>query len=68
VVAHSFNPNTGEREAGRFLSSRPSWSTAGVPGQLGRCREEEGGEIEKKTEAEKPTDWILIAEIALLEQ
>jgi hypothetical protein len=26
VVAHSFNPSTWEAEAGRFLSSRPSWS------------------------------------------
>ena len=27
VVAHSCNPSTGEAEAGRFLSSSPSWST-----------------------------------------
>jgi hypothetical protein len=27
VVAHSFNPSTWEAEAGRFLSSRPAWST-----------------------------------------
>jgi hypothetical protein len=29
VVAHAFNPNpsTWEAEAGRFLSSRPAWST-----------------------------------------
>jgi hypothetical protein len=27
VVVHSFNPSTGEAEAGRFLSSRPAWST-----------------------------------------
>jgi hypothetical protein len=27
VVAHSFNPSTREAEAGRFLSSRPGWST-----------------------------------------
>jgi hypothetical protein len=27
VVAHAFNPSTQEREAGRFLSSRPAWST-----------------------------------------
>jgi hypothetical protein len=26
VVAHAFNPST-EAEAGRFLSSRPAWST-----------------------------------------
>jgi hypothetical protein len=27
VVAHAFNPSTRESEAGRFLSSRPAWST-----------------------------------------
>ena len=27
VVAHAFNPNTREAEAGRFLSSRLAWST-----------------------------------------
>jgi hypothetical protein len=27
VVAHAFNPSTPEAEAGRFLSSRPAWST-----------------------------------------
>jgi hypothetical protein len=26
-VAHVFNPRTWEAEAGRFLSSRPAWST-----------------------------------------
>jgi hypothetical protein len=27
VVAHAFNPSTWEAETGRFLSSRPTWST-----------------------------------------
>jgi major histocompatibility complex class I len=27
VVAKAFNPSTWEAEAGRFLSSRPAWST-----------------------------------------
>jgi hypothetical protein len=27
MVAHAFNPSTREAEAGRFLSSRPVWST-----------------------------------------
>jgi hypothetical protein len=27
MVAHPFNPSTWEAEAGRFLSSRPAWST-----------------------------------------
>ena len=26
-VVHTFNPSTKEAEAGRFLSSRPDWST-----------------------------------------
>jgi hypothetical protein len=39
VVAHAFNPSTWEAEAGRFLSSRPAWSTEWVPGQPGLHRE-----------------------------
>jgi hypothetical protein len=39
VVAHAFNPSTGEAEAGRFLSLRPAWSTEWVPGQPGLHRE-----------------------------
>jgi hypothetical protein len=27
LVAHAFNPSTWEAKAGRFLSSRPAWST-----------------------------------------
>jgi hypothetical protein len=27
VVVHTFNPSTREAEAGRFLSSKPAWST-----------------------------------------
>jgi hypothetical protein len=27
VVVHAFNPSTWEAEAGRFLSSRPAWTT-----------------------------------------
>jgi hypothetical protein len=39
VVAHAFDPSTQEAEAGRFLSSRPAWSTEWVPGQPGLYRE-----------------------------
>jgi hypothetical protein len=39
VVVHTFNPRTWEAEAGRFLSSRPAWSTKWVPGQPGLHRE-----------------------------
>jgi hypothetical protein len=33
------NPSTWEAQAGRFLGSRPAWSTKGVPGQPGLYRE-----------------------------
>ena len=39
VVAHAFNPSTWEAETGRFLSSRPAWSTEWAPGQPGLHRE-----------------------------
>ena len=39
VMAHAFNPSTWEAEAGRFLSSRPAWSTEWVPGQPELYRE-----------------------------
>ena len=35
----AFYPSTWEAEAGRFLSSRPAWSTEWVPGQPGLHRE-----------------------------
>jgi hypothetical protein len=39
VVVHAFNPSTREAERGRFLISRPAWSTKWVPGQPGLHRE-----------------------------
>jgi hypothetical protein len=39
VVVHAFNPSTREAEAGRFLSSRPAWSTKWVPGHPELYRE-----------------------------
>ena len=39
VVAHIFNPSIQEAEAGRFLGSRPPWSTKWVLGQPGLFRE-----------------------------
>lgn len=33
VVIHAFNPSTGEAEAGKSLSSKPTWFQ--VPGQPG---------------------------------
>lgn len=34
MVAHSIDPSTQEAETSGFLSSRPAWSTKGIPGQL----------------------------------
>ena len=39
LVVHSFNPSTWEADVGRFLSTRPAWSTEWVPGQPGAYRE-----------------------------
>ena len=39
VVTHAFDPSTWEAEVGRFLSSRPAWSTEWVPRQPGLYRE-----------------------------
>jgi hypothetical protein len=50
-VAHAFNPSTWEAEAGRFLSSRPAWSTKSVPGQPGLHRET----LSRKTKRKNPT-------------
>jgi hypothetical protein len=48
MVAHAFNPNTREAEVGGFLSSRPAWSTKGVPGQPGLYRETLSRKTKKK--------------------
>ena len=48
MVAHTYNPSTWEPEAGRFLSSRPAWSTKWVPGQPGLYRETLSRKTKKK--------------------
>jgi hypothetical protein len=53
MVAHNFNPSTGEAEAGRFLSSRPVWSTKWVPGQPGLHRETLSWKQTNKTKQNK---------------
>jgi hypothetical protein len=53
VVAHAFNPSTREVEAGRFLSSRPAWSTKRVPGQPGLHRET----LSQKTNKKRSLGW-----------
>jgi hypothetical protein len=35
-MTHAFNPSSREAKAGGFLSLRPAWSTALVPGQPGQ--------------------------------
>jgi hypothetical protein len=45
---HAFNPSTRDAKAGRFLSSRPAWSTARVPGQPGIYRETLSQKTKKK--------------------
>jgi hypothetical protein len=52
VVVHAFNPSTQE-EAGRFLSSRPAWSTVWVPGQPGLYRETLSRKRKEKKRKEK---------------
>jgi hypothetical protein len=55
VVAHAFNPSTREAEAGRFLSSRPAWSTKWVPVQPGLSRETLSQKKKKKTKKKTKT-------------
>jgi hypothetical protein len=55
MVAHAFNPSTWEAETGRFLSSRPAWSTKWVPGQPGLYRETLSPKQNKKREENGPT-------------
>jgi hypothetical protein len=56
MVAHAFNPSTREAEAGRFLSSRPAWSTERVPGQPGLHRETLSQKTKAKTKTNKQTN------------
>jgi hypothetical protein len=65
VVAHAFNPSTWEVEAGRFLSSRPGWSTEWVPGQPGLYRKTPVSKNQKtktktKTKERKQTNYTYI--------
>jgi hypothetical protein len=50
MVAHTFDPSTGEAEAGGSLSLRLVCSTEGVPGQPGPYRETVSGKKKKKKE------------------
>jgi hypothetical protein len=62
---HAFNPNTREAEAGRFLSSKPAWSTKWVPGQLGLHRETLSRKTKKKKKKKKKD--LLIHPILLIQ-
>ena len=59
VAAHAFNPSTWEAETGRFLSSRPAWSTEWVPGQLGLHKET----LSRKTKKKKKNTIEMISRI-----
>jgi hypothetical protein len=56
MVDHAFNPSTWEAEAGRFLSSKPAWSTDWVPGQP-RLHRETLSRKTKKTKTKQKTIW-----------
>jgi hypothetical protein len=58
VMAHTFNPSTGEAEAGGFLSSRPAWSTEWVPGQPGLYRKTLSWKEKKKKDMAPGMAWI----------
>jgi hypothetical protein len=58
-VSHTFNPRTWEAEAGRFLSSRPAWSTEGVPGEPG-LHKETLSQKQNKTKQNKKSVKIFI--------
>ena len=53
MVAQAFNPSTWEAEAGKFLSSRPAWSTESVPRQPGLRRETLSRKTKKKNKKTK---------------
>jgi hypothetical protein len=51
---HAFNSSTWKAEAGGFLSSRPAWSTEGVPGQPGLHRETLSQNKQTNKQTKKP--------------
>jgi len=53
VGVHTFNPSTGEAQAGGFLSSRPFWFTNLVPGQPGLYRETLSKKTKKKNKKKR---------------
>jgi hypothetical protein len=52
VVVHAFNPSTWEAEAGRFLSSRPAWSTK-VSSRTAKATQRNPVSKNKKTKKQK---------------
>ena len=59
VVVHAFNPSTWEAESGRFLSSRPAWSTSEFQDSQSytekRCLEKQNKTKQNKTKQNKGT-------------
>jgi hypothetical protein len=52
-VVYAFNPSTQEAEAGRFLSSRPAWSTEWVPGLYRETLSQKNQKQKTKTKKKK---------------
>jgi hypothetical protein len=70
MVEHTINPSTREAEAGRFLGSRPTWSTEFQDNQgysEKPCLEKTKKQTTKKTQQQQKEDSIQGAgEIAAL--
>jgi hypothetical protein len=53
VVAHAFNPSIREAEAGRFLSSRPAWTTQRNPISQKKAKDKN-----KQTNKQKKDEYL----------
>jgi hypothetical protein len=65
-VAHAFNPNTWEAEAGGFLSSRPAWQKKKIyvnllSGKFYPVHHNLKSRIRKKNLTENPQGKIVVA-------
>jgi hypothetical protein len=58
VVAHAFSPSTLEAKAGRFLSSRPAWSTVNSRTARAKQRNPVSKKQKCKGRASKRAQWV----------